>query len=173
MYEDIKNDKEKRETYKVVLMSDVHLDVNYTEGTIKNCNLPVCCNVNNGYTSDPALSAGPFGEYQCDLPTKTFNSMLEHLRDEVKPEAIFWPGDNSVHEVWKNKEDSIIKYTDIITEMINEHFPKKSIGVFPTLGNHDTWPVNVEDFGKAEGSKPVVNYDKVWADYFTTPEAKE
>jgi len=45
--------------------------------------------------------------------------------------------------------------------------------VLPVLGNHDTWPVNNEDLSKAEANKPVLLYDEMWADYFTTPEAKQ
>ena len=37
--------------------------------------------------------------------------------------------------------------------MIDSLGPESDIAVFPSLGNHDVWPVNVEDF-----SSPGTNY---------------
>lgn len=155
-------------------ISDIHFDFHYTPGTIKKCNLPVCCNPQNGYTTDPELAAGQFGEYACDLPEPVFLDMMHFIKENIKPEAIIWPGDNSVHSVWDNTEKQISKYTDEITERLKEFYPKESgVNVYPTIGNHDTWPVNNEDFSKADNSKPLIMYDEIWSDYFTTPEAKQ
>ena len=46
-------------------------------------------------------------------------NMLEYVRDEIKPEAFIWTGDNSAHNVWDNTEEEIIEYTVNITQTIN------------------------------------------------------
>jgi sphingomyelin phosphodiesterase len=62
----------------------------------------MCCRPENGYTSDPLLAAGKYGNYKCDIPQSMLVSMLEYARDEIKPDGLFWTGDNSAHNVWDN-----------------------------------------------------------------------
>jgi hypothetical protein len=58
-------------------------------------------------------------------------SMLEFAKDEIKPDALFWTGDNSAHNVWDNTQDEIVAYTVNITKTINEAFKDSKISVFP------------------------------------------
>ena len=58
-------------------------------------------------------------------------NMLEHVRDEIQPDAFFWTGDNSAHNVWDNTQDEIIDYTVNITQTINQVFGDAPISVFP------------------------------------------
>ena len=60
-------------------MSDPHLDFEYTPGTISKCNMPLCCRKENGFTSDPFLSAGKWGSYECDIPFITLINMLKYV----------------------------------------------------------------------------------------------
>ena len=51
----------------------------------------------------------------------------------------------------------IVDYTVNITKsLIDSLGPDSQIPVFPSLGNHDVWPVNVEDYS-APGSSYAVN----------------
>lgn len=115
IYDKIAADKSQRKTLKVLHISDIHFDFDYTPGTIKTCNMPLCCNPMNGFTSDPELAARPFGEYSCDLPEGVLTDMLKYISAEIKPDTIAWTGDNSVHKVWNDTEDEIIQYTQRVT----------------------------------------------------------
>lgn len=58
----------------------------------------------------------------CDTPVHTLRSMLGFVRDEIKPDMLFWTGDNSAHNVWDNTVEEVTEYTIAITEEINKAF---------------------------------------------------
>lgn len=91
--------------------------------------------------------------------------MLEHVRDVAKPDIFFWTGDNSAHNVWSNTNEEVTQYTLAITNAIKETFVDSDIPVFPTQGNHDTWPVNVEDFGEPGINYPINHFKDSWLDW--------
>jgi sphingomyelin phosphodiesterase len=174
LYDKIKADPSERETLKVIHMSDIHMDFKYTPGTIAACTLPVCCNVENGYSSDPLISAGKWGDYRnCDLPPESYTIMLNYIKEELKPDMFVWTGDNSAHKVWKNTEEEVINYTEYETNKWNEVFNETDVSMFPVMGNHDTWPVNVMDFSSKGDNKAVVDYAALWKDFFTSAEAHQ
>lgn len=166
-------DGQKRETIKVVQMTDVHLDFDYMPGTDAGCNVPICCNKENGFTSDPTRAAGYWGDIRCDIPQRVYESMLDFVKEDIKPDAFLWTGDNSKHDVWKSTQDEIIKYVDVINKVWVDKFGETDVSMFPTQGNHDTWPVNVEKFNSAGINVPLQNYAELWKDFFTTEEAYE
>jgi sphingomyelin phosphodiesterase len=94
-----------RKTLKVVHMSDPHIDLEYQVGALNKCDGYLCCRKENGFPADKKLQAGPWGGYWCDLPEQTLQSMLEHVRDVVKPDIMFWTGDNSPHDTYANTSD--------------------------------------------------------------------
>ena len=59
---------------------------------------------------------------------------------EIKPDVIFWTGDNSPHNIWENSEDEVIRSTKIVTDMLKAALKNTNIQVLPIHGNHDTWP---------------------------------
>jgi len=55
--------------------------------------------------SGEQILAGTWGSNAgglCDLPKETFDNMLEYVVNEIQPDVIFWTGDNSAHDIWKN-----------------------------------------------------------------------
>jgi len=72
--------------------------------------------------------------------------MMEYIASSVKPDIMFWTGDNSAHNIWSNSDVEVAKYNSIVTDTIKEVFRGKDLPVYPCLGNHDVWPVNIEDF---------------------------
>lgn len=79
------------------------MDFLYTPGTLENCNSYLCCRVDNGYPTNPGdTAAGYWGGYMCDIPRWTLQSFLRFVRDDIKPDMMFWTGDNSAHNVWAN-----------------------------------------------------------------------
>ena len=61
-------------------MSDTHFDPHYHEGSVANCNEPLCCRLTDGLADVPANGAGRWGDYRkCDTPRHTIESMLQHI----------------------------------------------------------------------------------------------
>lgn len=108
---------------------------------------------------DDFKAAGKWGEanYNCDIPHATMKNMFDFIaanQDEFKTQFITWVGDNSAHNVWSNTNPEVVDYTVNITKtLVDSLGPDSNIAIYPSLGNHDTWPVNVEDF-----SGPNTNY---------------
>jgi len=163
LYQEIAADTNARETFKLVHMSDPHIDFDYTPGTNFMCGQSgFCCRPESGYPTDPEQQAKKWGGWECDIPVITLQSMLDHLRDEVKPDFLFWTGDNSPHNTWANTADEVVKYTKFITDALNETFKDEKVKIFPCMGNHDTWPVNVEDYSVEGGNDIIKQYRTFW-----------
>lgn len=109
LYESIKP-TEGRKTFKAAHFSDFHVDFEYVPGTNANCNMPLCCRAENGYPENPEDAAGEWGSYKCDPPHNTITKMFESIRDDIKPDVIFFTGDLTPHNVWENSEPEVIYY---------------------------------------------------------------
>lgn len=70
------------------------------------------------------------------------------MKTELKPDIVFWTGDNSPHDVWENNNIDSTIATKNITNMIQMALQGTNISVYSIQGNHDTWPVNVQDFSE-------------------------
>ena len=103
-----------RKTFKAVHFSDVHVDLFYKPGTNKNCNMPLCCREENGYPENPEDAAGLWGEYNCDTTHAVVTKMFEFMRDELKPDVLFWTGDMSPHSVWENSNEEVAEVNNVI-----------------------------------------------------------
>ena len=100
--------------------------------------------------------AGKWGDYNCDIPYRTMKSMFDFIsnnQDTLKTDFITWGGDNSGHNIWSNSKEEVTSYNLNITQSLKDAIGDQDITVFPIVGNHDTWPVNIHDF-----SKPGLNY---------------
>jgi sphingomyelin phosphodiesterase len=130
--------KDKKDLFKVALISDLHMDWDYQEGMSNVCGRPVCCRSDSGHPKSPEMFAGKWGDYQCDPPKRTIQHMLDHISNEVKPDAVFWGGDSIPHNL-----DSLNLITNVnimknATKLVADGL--KGYDVFPTMGNHDTYP---------------------------------
>jgi sphingomyelin phosphodiesterase len=148
MYDEIAADTKERETIKVVHLSDVHIDFDYSESSLWMCGSYVCCRKEWGVPDEPILQAGQWGGYECDTPVQTLQSALDHIKDTINPDMLFWTGDNSPHDTYANTEQQVIDYTLHVTTMLKDTFKGTSTQMYPTTGNHDTWPVNIMNFDK-------------------------
>lgn len=104
--------------------------------------MPLCCRKENGYPENAEDAAGPWGAYLCDPPHQTLTKMFEFIKDEIKPDVLFFTGDMTPHDVWENSEPEVIFYQYAISKEMQELF-EDQINVYPLQGNHDTFPVNV------------------------------
>ncbi|XP_039267442.2 sphingomyelin phosphodiesterase-like [Styela clava] len=181
---------------KVLHISDVHVDLKYVPGGNAECGEPLCCRAKKkpkqGFLSkfvgnwtskaysmaskfspsehktEPADGAGYWGDYRgCDLPSWTFESMLETIVNGLVDnefningstsntrhiDYIIWTGDIASHDIWDQSQLSqkfLLKY---MTAMLRTYFPNTR--VFPVAGNHDSFPSNnYPPFGNTKESR--------------------
>lgn len=91
--------------------------------------------------------------------------MLQFVKSEIKPDLLLWTGDNSPHNVWENGNDDVLQSTLNITSMIQSAFADTNISVFSVEGNHDTWPVNVQDFDEAGTNIQINGIAPAWREW--------
>jgi len=60
-------------------VTDVHLDLSYLVGSPTECGLPCCCMESTGLAAPGEAGAGFWGDYNCDLPSRTFTAMVEQI----------------------------------------------------------------------------------------------
>jgi sphingomyelin phosphodiesterase len=104
--------------------------------------MPLCCRAENGIPENIEDAAGLWGGYNCDPPHRTITKMFEYLKEEIKPDVIFFTGDMTPHNVWENSEPEVIYYQNVIYQEMIDTFGD-DVFVYPLMGNHDTYPVNV------------------------------
>ena len=168
MYLEIAADSNQRETYLAVHISDVHLDNLYTPGTIANCDGYLCCHESDGYPKkEGEIAAGYWGAYLCDIPTRTFTTMLDFIKAEVKPDMLIMTGDYSSHNEGYNDIQEVTEYVIQVTELIKAAFVDTDITVLPIQGNHDTFPLNIEDFSSPGINYPINHFKDSWRDWLT------
>ncbi|KAJ7716970.1 sphingomyelin phosphodiesterase [Mycena maculata] len=128
-----------RAPFRVVHISDVHIDRGYTPGSSANCTKPLCC---RDFADSPSIvtdPAGPNGNANCDTPVSLADSMLEAI-ERLNPSFSIFTGDVAERLVWLvNQSDVSADLEDFNSEMA----AKLSAPIFPSLGNHDTAPVNL------------------------------
>ena len=66
---------------KVLQITDVHLDLSYLPGSPVDCGLPCCCLAETGLAEEGQTAAGFWGDYNCDLPSNTFEDMVRHVAE--------------------------------------------------------------------------------------------
>ena len=70
-------------------------------------------------------------------------SLLENVRDETKPDAIFWLGDSIPHNVDTLNAESNVQIMTNVSQLVADELI--TLGdytgkFFPTPGNHDSYP---------------------------------
>ncbi|CAH1103351.1 unnamed protein product [Psylliodes chrysocephalus] len=128
-------------TFKVLHLSDTHLDPDYAEGSPTNCEEPLCCrNYSTPSTNETIIPAGRWGSYnKCDSPRILIENMLKFISLEHPDiDYIIWTGDLPPHDIWNQTQQSNL---DIIKESVEQmlrYFP--NIPIFPAVGNHESVP---------------------------------
>ena len=99
---------------------------------------------------------------------------IANNQDTLKTDFVTWVGDNSGHNVWDNTDPEITHDTETITNLWKSKMKGLDIDVFPIQGNHDTWPVNVQDFSAPNINYAINHYAEAWTDtnWLTAEEAK-
>jgi len=139
--EEIKPTKNK--TFQLLHVSDIHTDIEYKEGSNSNCGYPLCCRDESPKT-EKFTPAGKWGSYaDCDIPNETFKQFVRFVKENFKPEFGVWTGDNTSHDIWHQSVNGNLENSKEITSSFQENLDFK---IFPVIGNHESFPVNVYDF---------------------------
>ena len=129
--------------YKVLQVTDIHLDMEYKEGTVANCNLPLCCRELRDDDLVPVkqIFAGFYGTIgKCDANIETVRAFASKAV-ETNPDYIMFTGDNIAHSVWLVTQEEVIKATKMQIEAIQEKFGLDT-PIYPAIGNHEKAPVD-------------------------------
>ncbi|KAJ7218481.1 sphingomyelin phosphodiesterase [Mycena pura] len=127
-----------RPTVRVVHISDVHIDRMYTVGAEANCTKSICCREFDDSPAVPTVPAGPNGNVRCDSPVTLADSMLAEI-ERLRPRFSIFTGDVVVRATW------LVDQAEVTTELRDfnaEMAANLTAPVFPSLGNHDSAPVN-------------------------------
>ncbi|CAK8680915.1 unnamed protein product [Clavelina lepadiformis] len=153
-----------QDTIKILHISDVHIDIEYSVEGNAECDEPVCCRVTKqkGYSIINPLRTGgkvglvrgqaashnrqdvtramKWGDYRnCDLPIWTFENLLQQLSKQPVDYIIF-TGDIPAHDLWAQTRDKQLDLIFKVTSLLLKYFPETRI--FPAVGNHDSFPSN-------------------------------
>lgn len=123
-------------SFELSFYPDAHYLDNGTYVTGEYYNLPA----GRGYNSE-TLPASTFGAYLCDIPEVLMNNTLKYISsfmNDKKFEFTVFTGDLVDHDVL-HCDANTTKTAEIKSFNLMKHFLKQ-IPVYPTLGNHDTFP---------------------------------
>lgn len=125
---------------KVVHISDIHVDLNYTTGASYNCTKNICCRPYNAddEPDETNYPAGPYGNSECDSPLSLEESLYAAIQDLVPDRAFtIFTGDVVEGAVWLVTDEEV-------TNDLNDAYGRmQGIGqTYAVVGNHDSCPVN-------------------------------
>ncbi|ELT88291.1 hypothetical protein CAPTEDRAFT_206548 [Capitella teleta] len=145
---------------KIVQLTDVHVELDYLEGSPTKCPYPVCCrSASVSETSEG--KAGKFGDYKCNIPSDTVELFLDFMT-ALEPDIVVYTGDSPPHTLWLETQEGQLKVSAWVADAIHKHFP--GIPVFPSLGNHETYPTNMYYTDRLEIQELNEEYAKMWQD---------
>uniref|UniRef100_A0A0N5BGI0 Sphingomyelin phosphodiesterase n=1 Tax=Strongyloides papillosus TaxID=174720 RepID=A0A0N5BGI0_STREA len=142
---------------RVLHLTDIHIDRNYTVGSEANCGYDklintdaFCCRNYPGDTDESnvryirkggSVKAGYWGApYKCDIPYRTFINAMEHISKNDKFDYIIVTGDLESHDIWDYTRQRTMTNVLNITAVLNEYFPKTPI--YQATGNHEGVPMD-------------------------------
>lgn len=153
-----------KKTYKVLHLSDPHVDVEYTVGSNAFCDEPLCCVYHSGTAPNSSVAAQFWGtDSNCDLPHRTFEAFSKFVQKHIDVDLVLWTGDNVAHDIWHQNTSRNLNSTVLLTETLKRYFPNTPI--FPILGNHEPFPVNVYDFKDGKNQVLINGLADVWQDW--------
>jgi len=148
---------------KVAIFTDLHLDYDYTPGMNTECDLILCCRSDSGVATDPSKAAGKWGNENCDIPERTLKSLLNYIHDEIKPDVALWGGDSIPHNIDSLNFDTNVEIMKNVTAAVKEGLGgNKDFRIYPTIGNHDTYPQDIFKFKTPRQNEAVNQWIDSW-----------
>ena len=148
-----KNDKNHltEKEFSFIQITDTHLQLDYQENKVINCNIPLCCrntpeelgfkNNKNHKGQELKFSKKYGAAGKCDANLEALRAFSKEAR-KTKHDFILFTGDFSAHNVWEVSQDDIVEHTQIsVDEMVKEL--GEDIPIYPAIGNHEKAPPDV------------------------------
>lgn len=127
---------------RVLFLTDVHWDAEYSEGSVADCKQPLCCRNESGKANWRHRAAGHWGTYsKCDLPLRTIENLLQNVAKTGPWDWVYWTGDIPAHNVWSQTRTQQLNELTTISRLIRKHL-RPDVIVYPAVGNHESTPVN-------------------------------
>ena len=164
-----------RETFKLVHVTDMHIDFDYTPDREADCGEPVCCEDFHGQAKSPASASGYWGtlKYDCDLPPYTLQQGLDFIAEQIDPDMVVWTGDTVDHTIWRQSQQKDIYATVWVTQEMKSRFNSSKTKVFPIDGNHECFPVNTFDYNSHREDPLKIAFSEAWKDWIGEKAADE
>jgi len=127
---------------KILHLTDIHLDLTYAEGSNPLCGQPLCCRAVDGPPAAGQRAAGKFGDYECDTPPATAESLWATVKAKFASEVDFAiiTGDEPPHDVWNQSQPHNLQAIDAVNA--GALTALSDVPTLPCLGNHAAYPVN-------------------------------
>lgn len=126
-------------TFKILHLTDFHLDNLYTPGGNARCDAPLCCQSDQGNASIQSDACGYWGDYRNgDAPLHS----VENVFDEAVHhdfDVVYFTGDIVSHRVWSTSVEGNRRDLQNVYGLLGEKFRAP---IFPILGNHEPHPLN-------------------------------
>ncbi|MED6269881.1 hypothetical protein CHARACLAT_004141 [Characodon lateralis] len=127
---------------RVLFLTDIHWDKEYTNGSAADCKQPLCCRQDSGVPKWRRREAGYWGTYsKCDLPLRTVENLLENAAKAGPWDWVYWTGDIPAHNVWSQTRNQQLTELTVISRLIHKYLGG-NVTVYPAIGNHESTPVN-------------------------------
>ncbi|GAA6037470.1 hypothetical protein JCM8097_008204 [Rhodosporidiobolus ruineniae] len=171
-----------RPPFKVVHISDVHVDREYTEGAATDCSKVICCREYGPHSVGEGVlhPAGKFGHKKCDAPPALVDSMFGAIEQYAGDRAFtIFTGDVVESAVWAVEEENVSEDLRLWHEDLRVRHANSTPAVvaasqgllvaprrkkvppsYPAFGNHDIAPVNA--FPRSSPSSPSVPTAAQW-----------
>lgn len=159
--------------WKVLQVTDIHVDLNYVEGSRGVCPRALCCRneTSSPEAGSPTITseekAGRWGFLgNCDIPLRTLESFCERVfggkSREKYPDMVIWTGDNPGHDAY---DSSAFKVAQLFTSYIKEKY-NYTLPVYPSLGNHEKFPADeYYPFDDSKEKNFLKSYGDLWRDW--------
>ncbi|CAG0880395.1 unnamed protein product [Cyprideis torosa] len=159
----IVQEKDSSEDFKVLQITDLHVDTSYDENSKGFLAFGSC--IEPGSYPNAAYNLSEFGSARsCGIPEKTFDSLIEHIRNQHLSEVkyIIDSGDKVNSAFWIQDRDRNLQLFQTVSQVMQDNWAK--VPVFPVLGNRDVVPVNQFIPPSAESWDPTAYIYKEAAD---------
>ncbi|KXN73628.1 sphingomyelin phosphodiesterase [Conidiobolus coronatus NRRL 28638] len=132
---------------KILHLSDLHYDSNYAEGSEANCRRTICCQNDSTMDEDDSYiikkPASKWGEYKCDTPLATLESMLQHISGMNKKEnfdMVLFTGDIPSHDIFRenSKHSKAVEHASY--RLLERYIISNRTKIYPAVGNHEPIP---------------------------------
>ena len=114
---------------RVLQLSDLHLQLNYSVGAPVHCRYPICCLPGLPSTereTDPG--AEYWGEYTCDLPPWTLDATLKHIAaSQPQLDYVLLTGDLPAHDVWLQSQTNNVHSIQVVAAALRQVFSEMEL----------------------------------------------